>query len=136
MKRLHLLGTPKFSTIQYYDRVLKDLTQLVFSCTEYEAGRLGKFLNETLEQLSAWKDDQALYEKECHLLPGFNLSFNAGPETVAPKRCTYVDFVKLVYKMHLRIARAFVACLEGKEYMEIRNGMMVLTKMVKVFPEP
>ena len=43
--------------------MLKDLTQLVFSCTEYEAGRLGKFLNETLEQLATWKNDEALYEK-------------------------------------------------------------------------
>jgi hypothetical protein len=36
----------------------KDVTQLVVCCTEYEAGRLGKFLNETLEQLLRWKSDK------------------------------------------------------------------------------
>ena len=74
--------------------MLKDLTQLVFSCTEYEAGRLGKFLNETLEQLATWKNDEALYEKECLNLNGFNLSFNSN-DGGQPKRCGYAEFVKL-----------------------------------------
>jgi THO complex subunit 2 len=58
-ERLQSMDTPFFRSIFYYDRVLKDITQLVVCCTEYEAGRLGKFLNETLEQLLKWKSDKA-----------------------------------------------------------------------------
>jgi len=32
------------------------------------------------------------------------------------------------------MVRAFSELLEGKEYMEIRNALTVLTKIVKVFP--
>jgi len=41
---LHRMDTPFFSSLQYYDRVLRDVCVLVTSCTEYEAGCLGRFL--------------------------------------------------------------------------------------------
>ena len=41
-ERLQSMDTPFFRSIFYYDRVLKDITQLVVCCTEYEAGRLGR----------------------------------------------------------------------------------------------
>jgi len=37
-------------------------------------------------------------------------------------------------KWHIQMARAFINCLEGKEYLEIRNTMVVLSKIVKLFP--
>ena len=63
VERLHLLDTPYFATVQHYNLTLTVVAQLVFSCTEYEAGRLGKFLNETLTQLSVWKGDEATYKE-------------------------------------------------------------------------
>ena len=130
VERLHLLDTPYFATVQHYNLTLTVVAQLVFSCTEYEAGRLGKFLNETLTQLSVWKGDEATYEKECTAVSGFNMKF-ADPSS---KKVSYEEFVKLVYKWHLRIAKSFLSCLEGDNYLEIRNSLMVLTKVVKVFP--
>eukprot|EP00959_Pyramimonas_sp_CCMP1952_P401966 8422964-Pyramimonas_sp.AAC.1 len=57
------MDTPYFSTLQYYDRALKDLSQLIFSCTEYEAARMGRFLAETLELLAYWKSDEKVSPK-------------------------------------------------------------------------
>ena len=94
---------PCFATVQHYNLTLTVVAQLVFSCTEYEAGRLGKFLNETLTQLSVWKGDEATYEKECTAVSGFNMKF-ADPSS---KKVSYEEFVKLVYKWHLRIAKSF-----------------------------
>ena len=48
----------------------------MFSCTEYEAGRLGKFMRENFALLHSWKADEATYEKECHAVCGFNLKLN------------------------------------------------------------
>lgn len=48
------LGTPYFSMLQYFDRVLKDLPVSLFACTENEATRIGRFLNETLGLLSRY----------------------------------------------------------------------------------
>ena len=129
VERLHLLDTPYFATVQHYNLTLTVVAQLVFSCTEYEAGRLGKFLNETLTQLSVWKGDEATYEKECSAVRGFNLKYDD-----SSKKVSYEEFVKLVYKWHVRIAKSFLSCLEGDNYLEIRNSLMVLTKVVKVFP--
>jgi THO complex subunit 2 len=46
------LGTPYFSMLQYVDRILKDLPYALFACTENEATRIGRFLNETLALLA------------------------------------------------------------------------------------
>ena len=64
---LHKMDVPYFSTLQYYDRVLKDLSQLVFCCTEYEAARMGKFIAETLELLDHWKSSPEVYAAECQV---------------------------------------------------------------------
>ncbi len=48
------LGTPYFSMLQYFDRVLKELPFVLFACTENEATRIGRFLNETLALLSRY----------------------------------------------------------------------------------
>src|SRR5690348_9148362 len=73
---LHKIGTPCFSTLQYYDKVLRDITLALFCCTENEASRLGRFLYETLSLLAHWKSNEEIYEKECiKNLPGFSISF-------------------------------------------------------------
>ena len=42
VERLNALDTPWFSTVTYFNQICWIQQQLVFSCTEYEAGRLGK----------------------------------------------------------------------------------------------
>ena len=128
--RLHSLGTPYFSTLQYYDRLLKDLRQLVFAATEHEAAALGRFLHETLAQLAAWKKSEAVYSAECASRPGFGHNF-LEPDS---KRASYADFVAVSFKWHSKLVRALAACLESPEFMEVRNALIVLTRVSKVYP--
>ena len=128
--RLHSLGTPYFSTLQYYDRLLKDLRQLVFAATEHEAAALGRFLHETLSQLAAWKKSEGVYTAECASRPGFGHNF-LEPDS---KRASYADFVAVSFKWHSKLVRALASCLESPEFMEVRNALIVLTRVSKVYP--
>lgn len=53
---LHSLGTPFFNTVNHIDVLIcKTLQPMICSCTEYEAGRFGRFLCETLKMAYYWK---------------------------------------------------------------------------------
>ena len=43
-------------------------------------------------------------------------------------------FLKVHWKWSSRITKALNQCMESKEYMEIRNALIVLTKISSVFP--
>ena len=44
----------------------------MYSCTDAEAGRLGRFLAESISQLAHWRSEASVYERDCAALPGFN----------------------------------------------------------------
>lgn len=53
---LHSMGTPFFNTVNHIDVLIcKTLQPMISSCTEFEAGRLGRFLCETLKMAYYWK---------------------------------------------------------------------------------
>ncbi|WOL00987.1 hypothetical protein Cni_G09700 [Canna indica] len=128
---LHSLGTPYFNTVNHLDVLIcKTLQPMICSCTEYEAGRLGRFLYETLKMAYHWKSDESIYECECGNMPGFAVYYRF-PNS---QRVTYFQFVKVHWKWNTRITRLLVQCLESTEYMEIRNALIMLTKISNVFP--
>ena len=54
--KLHSLGTPFFNTVNHIDVLIcKTLQPMICCCTEYEVGRLGRFLYETLKIAYHWK---------------------------------------------------------------------------------
>ena len=55
---IHMLKTPNFSTLIFYDRIFCDITYTVTCCTENEAGRYGRFLSVMLEQVMKWHADR------------------------------------------------------------------------------
>ena len=59
---IHMLKTPNFSTLIYYDRVFCDITYTVTCCTENEAGRYGRFLSAMLEQVMKWHADRCVVD--------------------------------------------------------------------------
>lgn len=53
---LHSLGTPFFNTVNHIDVLIcKTLQPMICCCSEYEVGRLGRFLFETLKTAYHWK---------------------------------------------------------------------------------
>ncbi|KAG4391721.1 hypothetical protein GLYMA_05G241400v4 [Glycine max] len=128
---LHSLGTPFFNTVNHIDVLIcKTLQPMICCCTEYEAGRLGRFLYETLKIAYYWKSDESIYERECGNMPGFAVYYRY-PNS---QRVTYGQFIKVHWKWSQRITRLLIQCLESTEYMEIRNALIMLTKISSVFP--
>ncbi|XP_038907239.1 THO complex subunit 2 [Benincasa hispida] len=128
---LHSLGTPFFNTVNHIDVLIcKTLQPMICCCTEYEAGRLGRFLYETLKIAYHWKSDESIYERECGNMPGFAVYYRY-PNS---QRVTYGQFIKVHWKWSQRITRLLIQCLESTEYMEIRNALIMLTKISNVFP--
>ncbi|KAM3363868.1 THO complex subunit 2-like [Capsicum galapagoense] len=128
---LHSLGTPFFNTVNHIDVLIcKTLQPMICCCTEYEVGRLGRFLYETLKTAYCWKGDESIYERECGNMPGFAVYYRY-PNS---QRVTYGQFIKVHWKWSQRITRLLIQCLESTEYMEIRNALILLTKISSVFP--
>ncbi|RWR76239.1 THO complex subunit 2 isoform X1 [Cinnamomum micranthum f. kanehirae] len=128
---LHSLGTPFFNTVNHIDVLIcKTLQPIICCCTEFEAGRLGRFLYETLKMAYHWKSDESIYERECGNKPGFAVYYR-DPNS---QRVTYGQFIRVHWKWSQRITRLLIQCLESPEYMEIRNALIVLTKVSSVFP--
>ncbi|PYH86497.1 hypothetical protein BO82DRAFT_300403 [Aspergillus uvarum CBS 121591] len=138
LKFLHTTGAPNFRTVGLLDQLFKEqrLTALIFQCTSKEADNLGRFLNEVIRDLSRWHADKTVYEKEAFGnkkdLPGFamNTDLEGKPTTFLE----YEDFRRLLYKWHRLLASALKTCLNGGEYMHIRNSISVLKAVVQHFP--
>ena len=91
---------------------------------------LGRFLYEAMKIAYYWKSDESIYERECGNMPGFAVYYRY-PNS---RRVTYGQFIKVHWKWSQRITRLLIQCLESTEYMEIRNALIMLTKISSVFP--
>ncbi|KAF5860337.1 THO complex subunit 2 [Aspergillus alliaceus] len=138
LKFLHTSGTPNFRTVGLLDQLFREqrLTALIFQCTSREADNLGRFLSEIIRDLGRWHADKTVYEKEAFGnkkdLPGFAMTVD--PEGKPTTFLEYEDFRRLLYKWHRLLAAALKTCLNGGEYMHIRNAISVLKAVVQNFP--
>jgi THO complex subunit 2 len=141
IKLLHENGTPNFRTLSLYGRLLRPnrLRSLIFTCTTREAENLGRFLRLVLADLARWHADRALYEKEAwgpqKKLLGFAKAINTDG---TPKSLLDHDglsgFKFILYQWHKNLNTALRECLDGIEWMHIRNAINVLRAVVGVFP--
>ncbi|KAL5011569.1 hypothetical protein ScPMuIL_010120 [Solemya velum] len=132
---LHNLKTPNFSTLICYDRIFCDITYTVTSCTENEAHRYGRFLCAALQTIMRWHSHKNIYEKECANYPGFVTVFRKGADS--NNKADQLDFENyrhVCHKWHFRITKAMVSCLESGNYIQIRNALIVLTKIISHYP--
>lgn len=100
------------------------------SCTENEANHYGRFLGSLLETVMNWHKDKAVFEKECAKYPGFVTKF-------CEKDPIHVDFENyrhVCHKWHYRLTKAFILCLDSGDYIQIRNSLIILTKLLPQFP--
>jgi len=143
-RTLQALRTPRFSTLLYLDRVMKDVMAAVVCATDREAGNLGIFLRDTLGMVEAWRSDAGggVYVAECEGTPGFSSSLAApaggagspGAPPGAPPTTPLVHFRKLCHKWQHRVARGCRDALASGEYVQTRNALLVLHAAVRVYP--
>ncbi|KAF5657061.1 RLR1-like regulatory protein [Fusarium heterosporum] len=154
IKALHEGNAPGFQLMSLYDRLFNAnrLRALIFTSTVIEAEYLGLFLKLILEDLSRWhknatvpnekdksRDQPRLgaYEKEGkgpsdQPRLGFALTFDDNG-----KPLTFVEheqFRDLLFRWHKNLNSALRSCLEGTEWMHIRNAITVLKAVLDVFP--
>ncbi|GAB0096451.1 THO complex subunit 2 [Sergentomyia squamirostris] len=132
---IHSLKTANFSTLLCYDRIFCDITNSVTSCTENEATRYGRFLCAMLETVMRWHADQAVFNKECSNYPGFVTKFRVSNQfSEANDHVGYENYRHVCHKWHYKITKAMVFCLDSKDYMQIRNSLIILMKILPHFP--
>ncbi|XP_023214735.1 THO complex subunit 2-like [Centruroides sculpturatus] len=133
---IHTLKTPNFSTLICYDRIFCDITYTVTACTENEASRYGRFLYAMLETVMRWHSDKSIFEKECANFPGFMTKFRGATQSSdsATDHVDYENYRHVCHKWHFKITKALVICLESGDYVQIRNSLIVLIKILPYFP--
>ena len=76
--------------------------------------------------------------KECVGYPGFVTKFRVADKSGANEKpddhVDYENYRHVCHKWHYKIAKALVVCLESKDYVQIRNALTVLTKILPHFP--
>lgn len=117
--------------------------------TENEARNYARFLHDCLQDLMPWQEDETKYAKEAMgekpaekagdketVLPGFRAKLlrtttsHCGKKDLLP----WDGFRKVMHKWHKRIAGTFDASVDSKEYMHIKNVVIVLQKILPFFP--
>lgn len=82
------------------------LSTLLFCCTSSEAGNLGIFFAQLLQEIERMRKDKELDEKECRVL----------------------------YEWHTIITHQIMLTLQNKNYMSIRNGIEFMKHLSSLFP--
>ncbi|XP_038107405.1 THO complex subunit 2 isoform X2 [Culex quinquefasciatus] len=132
---IHSLKTANFSTLLCYDRIFCDITYSVTSCTENEATRYGRFLCAMLETVMRWHADQTTFNRECSNYPGFVTKFRVSNQfSEANDHVNYENYRHVCHKWHYKITKAMVFCLDSKDYMQIRNSLIILMRILPHFP--
>ncbi|XP_019767438.2 THO complex subunit 2 isoform X1 [Dendroctonus ponderosae] len=132
---IHMLKTENFSTLLCYDRLFCDVTYSIISCTENEALRYGRFLFAMLETVMKWHKSKETFEKECSNYPGFMTKYRVSNHTAdSSDNVGFENYRHVCHKWHYKLAKAVVTCLESKDYVQIRNSLIILIKIIPFFP--
>ncbi|CAG7823395.1 unnamed protein product [Allacma fusca] len=134
---IHSLSTPNFSTLICYDRIFCDIIYTVTSCTENEANRYGRFLCALLGTVMKWHGDKAIFDKECASFPGFVTKFRAANTsmTESSDHVDYENYRHVCHKWHYKITKCVIVCLESKDFIQIRNSLIVLKRILPHYPK-
>ncbi|GMF21615.1 unnamed protein product [Phytophthora lilii] len=130
MERLHTFSTPQLSTLQYIHKVNMKVSAIVLCATEREASNSGIFMKETLGLILRWYQNGATYDDEAvHGKIGMSLDLKDDK-----KRLAHRQFKSAYARWHKQLELVYTTALSSGEYMQIRNTLVVLTKLIDVFP--
>ena len=132
---VHGLSTPGFDMFSYLLEMTAILSQMVFSCTQNEAARLGIFLKETLRLLNTWASNDETFQA-LRTAEVFRSGDDGEPAATegAQRQITREELMKIVVSLNEQLVVSLTSSLQSAEYMEVRNALQVLTKIVKHFP--
>ncbi|XP_019860646.1 PREDICTED: THO complex subunit 2-like, partial [Amphimedon queenslandica] len=135
IQTLHILETPNFSTILLLDKLFSDVSCTVSACTENEVRRYGHFLYYLLEMIGRWHNSESIYMAECANTQGFVSTMKSSASGNEKLNLDYENYRHVTHKWHYKITKSLVMCLESKDYIQIRNGLLLLTKILPHYPK-
>ncbi len=129
LRKAHALGPPGFRLLAVVDRLFKELGFLVRCCTSREATNLGIFFADLMAIVTRWRS-ATHYARECASSEAFR-TYKAG----ALKQVSHSEFVKLSANWHRKFTLdVFCTCLASADYMQMKNALLVLNRMVRIYP--
>ncbi len=135
--QLHQIETPGFSTLHYIDELISVVAGSLFGLTEAEAANLAILLWQTWARVNKWRYEAGLYESEVVGKPGSymqQLGQDENSEVGVSQEVSHKEFVSLYNSWHAALGMALIGCLKSAEYMHMRTGLVILTRIVEVFP--
>jgi THO complex subunit 2 len=132
--QLHKLETPGFSTLHYIDGLTSVVSGSLFGVTEGEAANLAILLWETWKVVNKWRYEDGLFDAEVSGKPGSYMETAHADNESEPQAVSHKDFAALYNSWHASLGAALIGCLKSTEYMHTRAGLLVLTRIVGVFP--
>lgn len=82
-----------------------------------------------------WHSDQTTFNTECANYPGFVTKFRVSNQfSEANDHVGYENYRHVCHKWHYKITKAIVFCLDSKDYMQIRNALIILMRILPHFP--
>lgn len=130
---LHQQRITLFQSLVFIDKLFIDILPLICALTENEANSIGTFLQILLCHAQRWHSDNAVFEKECDGFPGLVSKTRQDKTT---ESVNYESFRRLCFKWQMRLHTAFnsVLSVEDNEYVQVRNCLVVMTKLAPCFP--
>ncbi|CAJ0597189.1 unnamed protein product [Cylicocyclus nassatus] len=130
---LHQQRITLFQSLVFIDKLFIDVLPLICALTENEANSMGTFLQILLSHAQRWHSDNAIFEKECEGFPGLVSKTRQDKTT---ESVNYESFRRLCFKWQMRLHTAFnsVLSVENNEYVQVRNCLVVMTKLAPCFP--
>lgn len=122
------LATDQFPCADHL-QLFKELGFLVRCSTAREAGNIGIFFGELMAMVTRWRGAKE-YAQECSASEAFR-SYKAGELHAV----SYPEFVKLSANWHRKLTLdVFKTCLASGDYMQMKNALLVLNRMVRIYP--
>lgn len=145
---LHEEGTPGFSTLHLFNSIIVALTRSLFGLTEGEAANVSILLYEIWKIVSRWRYDESAFNTEVVGKPGSFMNKSVVLKSSATEATTedskdanetveavtFSEYQELYNQWHASIGAVALGCLKSSEYIHTRNCLVVLTRMVEVYP--
>jgi hypothetical protein len=126
---LHDIGTPGFSSLAFFDHVVRVVVPTATWVTRGEVSNMGVFLRDIWALLLRWYSSETTYDKECATKPGFALNTSG-------KMSDYESFRKAFKTWHTKIAAICIKWLhvDIKETHCTQNVLTLLSRLLPHYP--
>jgi len=130
MHRIHKLGPPGLRLLSIVDRLFRDLGYMVRCCTPKESTNLGIFFSDLMGMVAKWRQKK-VYARDCAESEAFKSYKKKG----VLEAVSYEEFIKLSANWHKTLTlNVFKSCIVSKDYMQMKNVLLVLNRMVRIYP--